>query len=542
MIRSARPTWCVTVDAISRPRTGSRTRTKPRRAEQGASPGDGPDRRNASRRPSRQAAAKAPQPTRAMSQSEAHVSSTCCIVPPPVSPIAAKRPELASTHVARGRDRRKQCQREAAGDQPGAPRSGRDSPSASRVTRTTTATTATRARPGRKRVSGMLVARIVTARAARARQCIVTAAKRSLAGGRDRAIMGPGHPFKRSCQVSLHSPVVAVVLAGLTLTASAGSAQNPPEPRQGQARQGRDLDADAGGARRAHADDGPGAPRDVVYDLGSGDGRMVIAAAKRGAQAVGVEFNPELVALSESRARAQGVAGKARFVQGDIFETEFSEATVVTLYLLSTLNMRLRPTLLKMRPGTRVVSHAFNMEDWPPDEVSRAEDRTAYLWIVPAPVEGPGASSCRVARRSTWRSCSGSRSSRARSRSAGSRRACASPCCAATRSASASSTRTASGTSSRHRFPRQDLRHVPGRGQERHLHRLAALNPPRSAVSARVSVPRARRSASARGCTPGRAGGSAGRIRARGGRARNRPAAGSWPPRGSASRRRAPRP
>jgi SAM-dependent methyltransferase len=129
-------------------------------------------------------------------------------------------------------------------------------------------------------------------------------------------------------------------------------------------------------------------PRDVVYDLGSGDGRMVIAAARRGARAVGVEFNPELVAFSERRARAQGVARHARFVQGDIFETDFSEATVVTLYLLSTLNMRLRPTLLRMRPGTRVVSHAFSMDDWAPDEVSQAEGRTAYLWIVPATVEG----------------------------------------------------------------------------------------------------------------------------------------------------------
>jgi SAM-dependent methyltransferase len=129
-------------------------------------------------------------------------------------------------------------------------------------------------------------------------------------------------------------------------------------------------------------------PADVVYDLGSGDGRTVIAAAKRGAEAVGVEFNPDLVALSESRARVQGVARKARFVQGDIFQVDFSRASVVTLYLLSTLNLRLRPTLLKMRPGTRVVSHAFTMEDWPPDEVSRADYRSAYLWIVPAAVEG----------------------------------------------------------------------------------------------------------------------------------------------------------
>ena len=129
-------------------------------------------------------------------------------------------------------------------------------------------------------------------------------------------------------------------------------------------------------------------PRDVAYDLGSGDGRMVIAAARRGAQAIGVEFDPGLVALSERRAQAQGVTGRARFLRADIFETDFSDATVVTLYLLPTLNLRLRPTLLGMRPGTRVVSHAFGMDDWVPDEVSRAEGRTAYLWIVPAAVEG----------------------------------------------------------------------------------------------------------------------------------------------------------
>jgi SAM-dependent methyltransferase len=129
-------------------------------------------------------------------------------------------------------------------------------------------------------------------------------------------------------------------------------------------------------------------PRDVVYDLGSGDGRLVIAAARRGARAVGVEFNPELVTFAERRAREAGVQGRARFVQGDIFETDFSEATVVTLYLLPSLNMRLRPALLKMRPGTRIVSHAFGLEDWSPDESSRAEQRTAHLWVVPAAVDG----------------------------------------------------------------------------------------------------------------------------------------------------------
>ena len=177
----------------------------------------------------------------------------------------------------------------------------------------------------------------------------------------------------------------AAALVALSPTAFA---QEPPEPRQGQA--GKDviwMPTPESLVERMLTM-AQVTTRDVVYDLGSGDGRMVIAAAKRGAQAVGIEFNPELVTFSQTKAREQGVASRARFVQGDIFEAQFSDATVVTLYLLSTLNMRLRPTLLKMHPGTRVVSHAFSMEDWSPDEVSRAEQRTAYLWIVPAPVEG----------------------------------------------------------------------------------------------------------------------------------------------------------
>jgi len=188
--------------------------------------------------------------------------------------------------------------------------------------------------------------------------------------------------------MSLHSPVALVVLAGLSFTASAGMAQNPPEPQQGQP--GKDviwMPTPEPLVERMLTM-AQVTPRDVVYDLGSGDGRLVIAAAKRGAEAVGVEYNPDLVAFSENRARASGLAQKAHFVQGDIFETDYSKATVVTLYLLSTLNMRLRPHLLKMRPGTRVVSHAFTMEDWTPDETSRASDRTAYLWIVPASVQG----------------------------------------------------------------------------------------------------------------------------------------------------------
>jgi hypothetical protein len=128
--------------------------------------------------------------------------------------------------------------------------------------------------------------------------------------------------------------------------------------------------------------------KDIHYDLGSGDGRTVITAAKRGAQAYGVEFNPDMVKLSERAAAKEGVSGKAKFINGDIFQTDFSQATVITLYLLPSLNVKLRPTILKMKPGTRVVSHAFSMEDWQPDQTETVEGRTAYLWIVPAEVNG----------------------------------------------------------------------------------------------------------------------------------------------------------
>lgn len=128
--------------------------------------------------------------------------------------------------------------------------------------------------------------------------------------------------------------------------------------------------------------------QDYVVDLGSGDGRTVIAAAKRGANALGVEYNPDMVALSRANAERAGVADRAQFIQGDVFATDFSKASVVTMYLLSSLNLKLRPTLLAMKPGTRIVSHAFNMGDWPPDETATVNGYTAYLWIVPAKVQG----------------------------------------------------------------------------------------------------------------------------------------------------------
>jgi hypothetical protein len=129
-------------------------------------------------------------------------------------------------------------------------------------------------------------------------------------------------------------------------------------------------------------------PKDIHYDLGSGDGRTVITAAKRGATAFGVEFNPDMAKLSERNAAREGVADKAKFINGDIFQVDFTKADVVTLYLLPSLNLKLRPTILRMKPGTRVVSHAFTMDDWQPDQTENVEGRTAYLWIVPAPVDG----------------------------------------------------------------------------------------------------------------------------------------------------------
>lgn len=130
-------------------------------------------------------------------------------------------------------------------------------------------------------------------------------------------------------------------------------------------------------------------PTDLVYDLGAGDGKIAIAAAKQfGARAVGVEYNPDMAKLANCYARASGVSDRVKIINGDIFETDFSDATVVTLYLLPELNLKLRPTLLKMKPGTRVVSHSFLMDDWEPDERSSTEDGQAYLWIVPADVQG----------------------------------------------------------------------------------------------------------------------------------------------------------
>jgi SAM-dependent methyltransferase len=128
---------------------------------------------------------------------------------------------------------------------------------------------------------------------------------------------------------------------------------------------------------------------DYVVDLGCGDGRIPIAAARDfGARAHGIDYNADMVALARRNADRDGVRTKVTFQRADIFETDFSGATVVTLYLLPSLNQKLKPTLLAMKPGTRIVSHAFDMGDWEADETIRTDDATGFLWVVPARIDG----------------------------------------------------------------------------------------------------------------------------------------------------------
>jgi len=128
---------------------------------------------------------------------------------------------------------------------------------------------------------------------------------------------------------------------------------------------------------------------DLVYDLGAGDGKIAIAAGREfGARAIGIEYNPDMAALAQRNAERAGVADRVRIIRGDIFKEDFSKATVITMYLLPDLNLRLRPTLLKLKPGTRLVTNSFTMGDWEPDQVINTSGNTGYFWIVPAQVEG----------------------------------------------------------------------------------------------------------------------------------------------------------
>ena len=133
-------------------------------------------------------------------------------------------------------------------------------------------------------------------------------------------------------------------------------------------------------------------PKDFVIDLGSGDGRTVITAAKRGSKALGIEYNADMVELSKRSAAKEGVSDKASFIKADLFESDFSQAQVITMFLLSSINLKLRPKILDLKPGTRIASNTFDMGDWKPDETANLPGCsswcTAHLWIVPAKVEG----------------------------------------------------------------------------------------------------------------------------------------------------------
>jgi SAM-dependent methyltransferase len=183
-------------------------------------------------------------------------------------------------------------------------------------------------------------------------------------------------------------PLAAVAVA-LTLALPAAAQPKDYEPQVGQA--GKDViwvptpdDVVERMLRMAQV-----TPNDYVVDLGAGDGKIAIAAAKKfGARALGIEYNPDMARHAQRNVEKAGVAARAKIIQGDIFVTDFTQASVITMYLLPALNLKLRPQLLAMRPGTRVVSHSFNMEDWEPDETSNLDGRRSYFWLVPASVAG----------------------------------------------------------------------------------------------------------------------------------------------------------
>ncbi|HVH56828.1 MAG TPA: class I SAM-dependent methyltransferase [Vicinamibacterales bacterium] len=186
---------------------------------------------------------------------------------------------------------------------------------------------------------------------------------------------------------------VAVCLSFVAATASAQTTPKPYEPQSGQA--GKDVVwvPTPQPLVEKMLDLAKVTPKDFVMDLGSGDGRTVIAAAKRGAHSMGVEFNPDMVTLSQNKVKEAGVADRAQIVQGDLFEADLSKATVITLFLLPQINEKLRPKILDLKPGTRIVSNSFTMGDWESDETATVTEDctswcTALFWMVPAKVDG----------------------------------------------------------------------------------------------------------------------------------------------------------
>lgn len=189
--------------------------------------------------------------------------------------------------------------------------------------------------------------------------------------------------------------VTAAVLAFAPAAAFAQPAEKPFEPYSGQP--GKDVVwvPTSQALVDKMLDMAKLTPKDIHMDLGSGDGRTVITAAKRGARSTGIEYNPDMVELSKANAAKAGVSDKATFLKADLFETDFSQATVITLFLLPDINLKLRPKILNLKPGTRIVSNTFTMGEWKDDETATLDEAagcsyycTAHLWIVPAKVAG----------------------------------------------------------------------------------------------------------------------------------------------------------
>ncbi len=198
--------------------------------------------------------------------------------------------------------------------------------------------------------------------------------------------------MKTRCVVS----TLAMLAVAFTVSAAYGqtTGQKPFEPQVGQA--GKDVVwvPTPQAVVDQMLDMAKVTKTDFVMDLGSGDGRTVITAAKRGARAMGIEYNPDMVDLSVRNAKEAGVSDRATFVKADLFETDLSKADVITMFLLPSINMKLRPKILDLKPGTRIVSNTFTMEDWQADETTTVTDGcssswcTALVWIVPAKVGG----------------------------------------------------------------------------------------------------------------------------------------------------------
>jgi hypothetical protein len=209
--------------------------------------------------------------------------------------------------------------------------------------------------------------------------------------------LGATYPLAQSLEISMKSQSIYRSLAALCFASTIvgfamAEGKKPFEPQVGQA--GKDViwvPTPEALVQKMHDLTHTG-PNDIHYDLGSGDGRSVIEGARRGAQAFGVEYNPDMVALSRAAAAKEQLKGTATFIEGDIFKTDFSKANVITLYLLTSLNARLRPIILEMRPGTRVTSNSFDMGDWRPDTTVNGFEGcqycTAHYWMVPAKVAG----------------------------------------------------------------------------------------------------------------------------------------------------------